>query len=118
MAVIQGLSRGESAALLLYFMAKGSGVRRNLDQAGTGGGGAARARAEIIRLRNSSVNIGQVTNLDSLFDANDNLAGDKTLVAALGFNPNGDDFYDPGGACPPAGAADAAIYQALKTSLP
>jgi len=117
MAVVQGLTRGERAALLLYFMAKGSGVRRNLDQANTGGGGVARARAEIIRLRNSNVGIGQVTNLDSLFDANDNLAGDKALVAALGFNPAGDDFYDPGGACPPAGVADAAIYQALKANL-
>jgi len=117
MAQVQGLTRGERAALLLYFMAKGSGVRRNLDQAGTGGGGAARARAEIIRLRNSNVNINQVTNLDLLFDANDNLAGDKTLVAALGFDPAGDGFYDPGGACPPAGTGDAAIYQALQANL-
>jgi len=117
MTQVQGLTRGERAALLLYFMAKGSGVRRNLDQANTGGGGAARARTEIIRLRNSNANIGQVTNLDSLFDANDNLAGDKTLVAVLGFNPAGDDFYDPGGACPGAGATDAAIYQALQAHL-
>jgi len=87
-----------------------SGLVKNMNaNAGTP---ASRASAEIVRLRGTDAG---VTNLDSLFNGNGKIADTATVSTALGFSK--DDFYDPGGPCPPAGPGDEAIYEVLSQNL-
>ncbi len=110
MPVVTGLNAGERVALLLLLTKPDSGLVKNLN-ANTGTP-LSRAAAEITRLRGTDAG---VTNLDSLFNGSGKVADTATVSAALGFT--NDDFYDPGGPCPPAGDGDEAIYSVLSQNL-
>lgn len=109
MPVITGLNAGERVALLILLTKPDSGLVKNLN-ANTGTP-LSRATAELKRLRGTDAG---VNYLDSLFD-NGKVADTKTVAAALGFT--NDDYYDPGGPCPPVGTGDEAIYGVLSQNL-
>jgi len=114
--MVGGLVKGERVALLWFLTTRDSGVLRNLNAAGGGGAvSVARAKAEITRLRGSGTNIDQVTNLDELFSGA-TVAAPNVVATALGLADG--NFYDPGGACPPAGNGDKVIFQKLAAALP
>jgi hypothetical protein len=110
MPVITGLNAGERVALLLLLTKPDSGLVKNLN--GNTGTPADRAGAEIKRLRGTDAG---VNYLDSLFDNTGKVANTQAVAAALGFT--NDDYYDPGGPCPPAGAGDEGIYTILSQNL-